>query len=185
MTSGPTSPASRYGSPAGAAGKTWRQSSSTPIARRARTTRLRGAPCRARERLRDGSVSRRNSQRAHRLNRSADGSMNRRFSRTPRNRQSEPSRCASLASADTSQLPSSTSLLYSQGLRPSHRRVVGRQSWGHHADVSLSRTRTGGKSTPHYNSLDNLTPVVFVATGGEHLIAPPELAVEHLYSLAG
>ena len=185
MTSGPTHRTSRYGNSAGAAGRTWRRSSSTPIARHARTRRLRGAPYRRREPSRDGSVSRRNSQRVHRLNRSADGSMNRRFSRTPRNRQSEPSRCASLASADTSQLPSSMSLLYSQGLRPSHRRVVGRQSWGHHADVSLSRTRTGGKSTPHYNSLDNLTPVVFVATGGEHLIAAPVLAAPHLLSSAG
>jgi len=34
-------------------------------------------------------------------------------------------------------------------------------------DVSLSRARTGGKCAPHYSRLDELTPVIFVATGGK------------------
>lgn len=37
---------------------------------------------------------------------------------------------------------------------------------GHRADVSLSRARTGGKCTPHYSRLGDLTPVIFVAAGG-------------------
>jgi hypothetical protein len=52
-------------------------------------------------------------------------------------------------------------------LRPSHRRVAGRLSRGHRADVSAFRARTGGKCAPHYSRLDDLTPVISVATGGE------------------
>lgn len=39
-------------------------------------------------------------------------------------------------------------------------------SQGHRAGVSSSRARTGGKCAPRHSRLDDLTPVIFVTTGG-------------------
>jgi hypothetical protein len=60
----------------------------------------------------------------------------------------------------------STTHASSNALRPSRRRVAGRLSRGRRADVRASRARTGGKCAPRYSHLDDLTPVIFVATGG-------------------
>jgi hypothetical protein len=60
----------------------------------------------------------------------------------------------------------STTNASSNALRPSCRRVAGRLSRGRRADVRASRARTGGKCAPRYSHLDDLTPVIFVTTGG-------------------
>jgi hypothetical protein len=54
-------------------------------------------------------------------------------------------------------------------LSPPRCGVAGRNSRGRRTEVSLSRARTGGKGAPHYSLLDNLTPVIFVATGEENI----------------
>lgn len=50
--------------------------------------------------------------------------------------------------------------------------VASSRSWsasqGHCADVSSPRARTGGKCAPLLSRLDDLTPVIFVTTGGAH-----------------
>ena len=51
--------------------------------------------------------------------------------------------------------------------RPPHCRVAGRSSAGTPRRRGWSRARTGGKCTSPYSRLDNLTPVIFVATGGK------------------
>jgi hypothetical protein len=45
-------------------------------------------------------------------------------------------------------------------------RTASSASQGHRSDVSGSRARTAGKCAPRYSRLDDLTPVVFVTTGG-------------------
>src|SRR5215470_8840885 len=50
---------------------------------------------------------------------------------------------------------------------PPPRRVADRFFAGTPRRRGSSRARTGGKCTPHYSCLDELAPVVFVATGGK------------------